>query len=233
MEDGSRQGSGVDGRAARWAGHREKRRAEIVAVALSALAEHGPWASTEQIADRAGVSRPQLYRHFADADDLHEAVAHRVAEVFAAAITPELARPSGSARQIITRIVGTFVSWMADNLALYDYMVARAVGLAPGRRGQAADLRVQVAERVRELLTAYTELLGADQRPVDTLAFGVAGMVESATVRWLAVPGELDRDQLVQRLTSATWALIDDVLTDAGIELDPDVPLPGLPGDLA
>jgi AcrR family transcriptional regulator len=201
----------------------------MVAAALSAIAEHGPWASTEQIADRAGVSRPQLYRHFADADDLHDAVAHRVAEVLAAAITPELARPSGSAREIITRIVGTFVSWMADNLALYDYMVVRAVGPAPGRRGKAADLRVQIAERVRELLTAYTELLGVDQRPVDSMAFGVAGMVESATVRWLTAPGELDREQLVQRLTSAVWALLDDVLKDAGIELDPDFPLPELP----
>ncbi|MCE7000765.1 TetR/AcrR family transcriptional regulator [Saccharothrix sp. S26] len=230
MADGGRN-AGVDGRAARWAGHREKRRAEIVTAALSAIVEHGPWASTEQIADRAGVSRPQLYRHFSDADDLYNAVAHQVAELFAAEIVPVLSRPSGSPREIISGVVGTFVAWMADNASLYDYMVVRAAGSAPGRRGQAADMRLQVAERLCALFTAYLDLLGADSRHADTLAFGVAGMVESATVRWLTVPGALDQEQLVRRLTSAVWALFDDVLREAGVELDPDVPLPELPDD--
>ncbi|MFE9747009.1 TetR/AcrR family transcriptional regulator [Saccharothrix saharensis] len=229
MAEGGRRGVGVDGRAARWVGHREKRRAEIVTAALSAIVQHGPWVSTERIADRAGVSRPQLYRHFADADDLHDAIARRVAELFAAEVVPALTRPSGSPRQIIGRVVGTFVSWMVDNASLYDYMVVRAAGLAPGRRGQAADLRVQVADRLRELLGGYMRLLGAHPAPADLAAFGVAGMVESATVRWLAVPGALDEARLVRRLTSAVWALLDDVLREAGIELDPDVPLPELP----
>ncbi|MFJ6674856.1 TetR/AcrR family transcriptional regulator [Actinosynnema sp. NPDC091369] len=229
MAEGGRRVVGVDGRVARWAGHREKRRAEVVTAALAAIVEHGPWVSTERIADRAGVSRPQLYRHFADADDLHDAVAHRVAELFAAAVLPALTRPTGSPRRIIGRVVGTFVAWMVDNASLYDYMVVRAVGLASGR-GRAADLRVQVADRLRELLGGYVRLLGGDPEPADLAAFGVAGMVESATVRWLAVPGALDQAGLVRRLTSAVWALLDDVLREVGVELDPDVPLPELPG---
>jgi DNA-binding transcriptional regulator YbjK len=36
----------VDGRAARWSGQREKRRAEFVEAALEAIAHYGPQAST-------------------------------------------------------------------------------------------------------------------------------------------------------------------------------------------
>ncbi|ANZ35910.1 hypothetical protein BBK82_07250 [Lentzea guizhouensis] len=50
----------VDGRAARWAGQREMRRAEVAAAALDAIAEHGPQVSTEQIAERAGIARHTL-----------------------------------------------------------------------------------------------------------------------------------------------------------------------------
>lgn len=229
MAEGGRRGAGVDGRTARWAGHRDKRRAEIVDAALAAIVEHGPWVSTERIADRAGVSRPQLYRHFADADELHDAVAGRVAELFAEEILPGLVRPSGTAREVIGQVVGTFVSWMVCNASLYDYMVVRATGLAPGRGGRAADLRAQVADRLRELLGGYLRLLGADPARADLVAFGVAGMVESTTVRWLAVPGAIDEARLVRRLSAAVWALVDDELRDAGVELDPDVPLPELP----
>lgn len=215
----------ADGRAARWAGQREKRRAEVVAAALAAIEEHGPWVSTEQVAERAGISRPQLYRHFSDADDLHDAVAHRVAEMFAAAMLPFLTAPSGSPREIITRVVDAFVSWLVAHSPLYDYLVVRAVGVVPGRRGPAADVRLGIAGALRELFVAHAPA-GVDLRYADPLAFAVAGMVESATARWLAAPHGLDRAELVARLSSWVWVLIEDFVRHGGAELDPDVPLP-------
>src|ERR1700712_3460583 len=63
-----------DGRASRWDEHREARRGELVEAAVAAIDEHGPTASVAQISTSAGVSRPVLYRYFADKEDLYRAV---------------------------------------------------------------------------------------------------------------------------------------------------------------
>ena len=41
----------------RWAGQRERRRAEFIDAALVVIEQHGPQTSTEQIAAHVGVSR--------------------------------------------------------------------------------------------------------------------------------------------------------------------------------
>lgn len=219
----------MDGRVARWAGQREKRRAEIVTAALEAIGDHGPWVSTERIAERAGISRPRLYRHFADAEDVYGAVGRRISELIIAEMVPVLTRPSGSARQVITRVVRTFVVWMTDNASLYHYVVSRSVESDPDRRLWAVDIRARISGLLAAVVGGYTTLLGAGDRVADPLSFGLVGMVESTTARWSGEPGALDRDELITRLSGWVWGVLDDVLRDAGLELDPDVPLPPLP----
>ena len=58
-----------DGRTTRWDAHRDQRRAELVLAAVRAIDQHGPDAGIADIAAEAGVSRPVLYRYFADKDD--------------------------------------------------------------------------------------------------------------------------------------------------------------------
>ncbi|MFD5827318.1 TetR/AcrR family transcriptional regulator [Lentzea sp. NPDC060358] len=216
----------MDGRAARWAGQRETRRAEVVAAALLAIAEHGPQVSTEQITDRAAIARPTLYRHFADADDLHDAVARRIGELLVGELAPTMRHPSGSAREIIGRIVRTYVAWLAGNDHLYRYLVSRSLA----EQQPAAAVRLRVGEQLRELLGSYVVLLGGDARVVDPLAFGLIGMVETAALRWVTSPDPLlDRDGLVEHLTGWAWGSLDVALRAIGVELDPDFPLPELP----
>jgi AcrR family transcriptional regulator len=222
-------GRPVDGRAARWAGQRAKRRAEIVAAGLAAIGEHGPGVSTEQIAARAGIARPRLYRHFADAEDLYDAVAQRAAELIVAEMVPVLTRPSGTARGIITRVVRTFVVWLTDNLSLYRYVVLRSADERVGRDSLIADVRTSISELLRDLLAGYLAVFQLDTRIADPLAFGLVGMVESSTGRWLVEPGVFAHEDLVVALSSWVWGLLDSVLRSAGITLDPDVPLPALP----
>lgn len=223
----------MDGRVARWAGQREKRRAEIVTAALAAIGEHGPWVSTERIAECAGISRPRLYRHFTDADDVYAEVGRRISELIIAEMVPVLTRPSGSAREIITRIVRRFVVWMTDNVSLYHYVVSRSVEADPDRRLWATDIRARISGLLGEVIGGYMAMLGVDARLADPLSFGLVGMVESTTARWSVEPGALDRAELVDRLADWVWGVLDDVLRAAGLALDPDLPLPPLPNPAA
>ncbi|MGW6442780.1 TetR/AcrR family transcriptional regulator [Lentzea sp. NPDC055074] len=220
----------MDGRAARWAGQRETRRAEVVAAALLAIAEHGPQVSTEQITERAAIARPTLYRHFTDADDLYDTVARRIGELLISELTPTMVSPRGSAREIISRIVRTYVAWFAQNDRLYQYLVSRSLGTQTGEQQPATAVRLNIGEQLRELLAAYISLLGGDPRIADPLAFGLIGMVETAAVRWVTAPEPLlDHDDLVAHLSGWAWGSLDVALCAIGVRLDPDVQLPELP----
>ncbi|AJT42871.1 TetR family transcriptional regulator [Psychromicrobium lacuslunae] len=64
----------VDGRSARWASHREQRRAELIKVARRAVHRLGPDASMDDIAAAAGTSKSVFYRYFGDKAGLQQAV---------------------------------------------------------------------------------------------------------------------------------------------------------------
>lgn len=223
------RGQPFDGRAARWAGQRAKRRAEIVSAALIAIGQHGPGVSTQQIAARAGIARPQLYRHFTDAEDLYSAVARHAAEQFLAVMDPVLIAPTGTAAEVIRRIVTTFVGWLTDNVGLYHYLLARSADAGSGGSPVIADMRGAVSARLRDLLGGYLRLFDRDPRLADPLAFGLVGMVESTAVRWQAAPGTVGRDELLDQLSDWIWAVLDTVLRTTGVTLDPNIPLPPLP----
>jgi AcrR family transcriptional regulator len=211
----------VDGRAVRWAGQQERRRAEFVAAALAAIAEHGPDVSTELIAERAGVARTRLYRHFNDAADLQGAIAKRAAELVTAELEP-LWHPQGSPHEMIAAAIGTHLRWLTEHAQLHRYLVRHQRSAPPG----GTDVRGAIACHLSRLFTGYLGAFGLDTAPADTIAFGLVGYVESATTRWLDHPGALSLAQLTDQLTGTIWAMLDHTLRSGGVELDPDRPLP-------
>lgn len=207
-----------DGRAARWSGQRDKRRVEFVDAALAAIAEHGPGVSTEQIAAYAGVTRTKLYRHFDNADDLHYAVTLRISELIVAELAPALRRPAGSASQIIRSVVAPFVEWLADNVNLYEYGIRH-------HAGNVTDLRATIGALLAALFEAYREPLGFTSDALDLLAHAIVGMVENTGVRWVHEPGPMSRAELIDFLSDAIWAVLDQQLRRGGVALDPAEPL--------
>jgi AcrR family transcriptional regulator len=223
--------SAGDGRAARWAGQRAKRRAEIVAAALDAIREHGPGVSTEQIAAGAGIARTRLYRHFTDADDLYDAVARGAAQAIIDRMVTTFTSPRGSAQDLITKSVRAYAEWLIDNGSLYQYVVLRTVDARSGRDPVIVDVRAGISAPMRTLLGAYLGYFNRDPAIADPVAFGITGLVESATNRWLANPGSLDLDGLVSNLSAWVWGVLDAALRELGIRMDPESLLPEVAGE--
>src|SRR5699024_4262445 len=70
-----------DARKDRWRKHRLARRAEFVEAAIRVLDEHGRELGMDNVAAEAGITKPVLYRHFADKADLHTALGQRGTEI--------------------------------------------------------------------------------------------------------------------------------------------------------
>jgi AcrR family transcriptional regulator len=208
-----------DGRATRWAGQHERRRAEFVDAALAAIAEHGPDVSTEQVAEQAGVARTRLYKHFDDAGDLQRAISRRVGELITEELEP-VWNPQGTPREMITTAVDTHLRWLTEHTHLYRYLTRHSLD------GDASDVRTAIGVHLTRFLGGYLTAFRLDPAPAETMAFGLVGYVESATNRWLDGPRELTLVRLVEQLTGTIWTILDHTLRAGGVELDPDLPLP-------
>jgi AcrR family transcriptional regulator len=213
-----------DGRAARWAGQQQRRRREFVNAALRAIAEHGPEVSTEQIAAEAGVARTRLYKHFTDTADLQAAIAERALELVATELQP-LWNPQGSPMQMISAIVDTLIGTLSEYRHLYRYLTKYAPAAQSSERDVVTDVRIIIGNHLTRIFTHYLRQFDAESRMAEPGAFALVGLVESTISHWLDNPAGLARDELASQLTSWIWLLIDQVLSDSGIHLDPGAPL--------
>jgi AcrR family transcriptional regulator len=192
----------TDGRALRWAGHREQRRAAFVAAALDVLARVGPAATVDQIAGELGVTRQALYRQFDDRADLDAAIAVTAADQLVAAVLPHLDL-SGDIPTSVRSGLLAYLDYVQDHLAVYRFVRAHE---ASGAVERARDsLRAKVAAVARDYLVGTG---AADPTVADVFATGVVGMADAVVGRWLDEPGSLSRDQLVDHLVRMVMGVI-------------------------
>jgi AcrR family transcriptional regulator len=222
-----------DGRQLRWDKHNQARRQTILDAAIAVLEETRPGEDihVQQIAQRAGLSRTVVYRHFTDRADLDQGVQTAILEMLAGELLPGVTL-AGTIDEIILRIVGTYVRWTVAHPSLHRF----AEHDVPGTSGSSAleVAVVQIAAQVEELISIGAEQLGAplsddDAAALDPLVFGLVGAVFSATRRWLARDERRPEPEMFVRLVSdSVWHIIDGHARRLGIELDPHVSVEAL-----
>ncbi len=222
-----------DGRQLRWDKHNQVRRQTILDAAIAVLEETEPGEDihVQQIAQRAGLSRTVVYRHFTDRADLDQGVQTAILEMLAGELLPEVTL-AGTIDEIIQRIVGTYVHWTVTHPSLHRF----AEHDVPGTSGSSAleVAVVQIAAQVEELISIGAEQLGAplsddDAAALDPLVFGLVGAVFGATRRWLTrVERKPDPEMFVRLVSDSVWHIIDGHARRLGIELDPHVSVEAL-----
>lgn len=217
-----------DGRQLRWEKHKRERRQVVIDAAVEVLESHPPGTAVQvqEIADRAGIHRTVLYRHFEDRTDLDLAVQ---TEVCARAASEMLAVTTldGTPRQITRRIVGTYIRWVVAHPALVRFA---ARNLSGDEKTPLEESLEGLAAQIGALIEAYVDLLSVDlpdqdRDALDPWIFGLIGGVFEAARRWssretLSPPV----DVFAELLSRNVWHQINGVTRDRGIEL-PDVPV--------
>ena len=215
-----------DGRSTRWDPHRRERRSAIIDAAIAAIEEHGPEVLTAQIAEKAGVPRTHVYRHFDGKQALDLAVARHLANQIGRRIRAGLAT-QGSAREIIRAAIGQHLSWIEEHPNLYRFLAQHAYAVATTGEPAADDAKAAFAAELTAVLHGYMRLFNIDPAPAERVIVGVVGMVD-ATAAWWLEHRDVSRDELTAALTEQVWVIIDSTARSLGLELDPDVTLPQL-----
>lgn len=222
----------TDGRQLRWDSHNAARRQHILDAAIDVLSGSEPGAEVhvQQIADRAGLSRTVVYRHFSDRADLDAAVQGRALELLRNELVPALSF-EGTPVDIIRRIVAAYVGWASEHPGLHEFAQQDAPGPGVGQMDRAIQ---QIAGQIEDLINVGVEVLAVrldddEVAALDPLVFGLVGAVFNGTRRWLSrgeqQPG---RERFVELVTESVWHQIAGMAAARGVVLAPDVPVEAL-----
>lgn len=221
-----------DGRQLRWDRHNQERRQQIIdgAIAVVEASEPGTEFHVQQIAERAGMSRTVVYRHFSDRADLDRALQVEILDGLWSQLLPAVTL-DGTIPEIIERVVSTYVGWAVAHPALHRLAEQDSFGAGAGPLQQGIE---RIAAQVVELITTAVEILGLEmsddeQAAIDPLVFGIVGAVFSAVRRWVSKPERTPAaPALVKLVTESVWHILNGHARGLGLELDPDQPVEDL-----
>ncbi|MDH2412696.1 TetR/AcrR family transcriptional regulator [Nocardioides sp. CER19] len=194
------------------------RRAALVAAAVSCIEELGPGVGMAQIAERAGVPRPHVYRVIASKDELDAEVGRLAADMFVEKVRPAVAQPA-TLRDTVHDAVAASVEWAAEHPNLYRFLAARqhARAATGPRQGRGRFLEMLVASS-----SEYLRRTGGDVAAVPTadgVFAGIMGLIDASIIWWLDHQDETQQ-QVVERVARQVTLIQQDLLAQLGISAD-------------
>jgi AcrR family transcriptional regulator len=157
------------------------RRAQLLDVGRAVFAKNGYEATTvEDIAERAGVSKPVVYEHFGGKEGLYAVIVDREMEYVVRRIAESIA--SGSARERVERAALAFLDYVNDHTDGFAILSRDAP--VTSARGSMWSLLNDVAERVGEVFARAFKEAGYDTKTAPIYAHALIGMITFVGQWW-------------------------------------------------
>jgi AcrR family transcriptional regulator len=171
---------------------RSARRAQLLDAARDVFAAQGYHAAAmDDIAERAGVSKPVLYQHFPGKLELYQALLTTYADELVGQVEAALAATAENEERVQAAVAAYFDFVAGDG---------KAYRLIFG-----SDLRGDAAEVVEKVAAAVTTDAGLDSARARLLAVGLVGLSQFAAQYWLDSEQTVGRDEAIALLASLAW----------------------------
>lgn len=180
-----------------------ERREQLLVISRELFAERGfEGASVEEIAARAGVSKPVVYEHFGGKEGAYAVVVDREVRMLHDSIRTALTTANAGSRELLER----------GALALLDYIdqcpdgfriLARDSSLQ-GPGGSFASILSDIAVQVEDILGSEFSRLGHDPQFAGLYAQALVGLVAMTGQQWLE-NREPDRLVVARHLINLAW----------------------------
>jgi len=199
----------------------KQRREQLLAIGRAVFAERGfEGASVEEIAARAGVSKPVVYEHFGGKEGLYAVVVDRETEALLSRVTAALA--DDHPRVMLERAALALLDYVEESTDGFRILVRDSpVG---GSTGSFASLISDIASQVEDQLAAEFTHRGFDARHAPMYSQMLVGMV-ALTGQWWLDERKPAKAEVAAHLINLAWNGL------TGLELAPRH-LATLPGHL-
>ncbi|MEV6769524.1 TetR/AcrR family transcriptional regulator [Nocardia sp. NPDC051030] len=203
-------------------------RDDIIDAAVRVIDRDGPRPSMDDIAREANITKPRLYRQFADKGDLFTEIAARMSrQAFAAAgtdMTLMLQPPRTSLRTMFTH----YAQGILEHPNVFRFLGQAPVIQQAGAGVLQLDLGRDAATRLSKMARSVAEAVPLDTSGLDYLSRALVGAVVAITDLWLTdsdTPTQAQTAEFIEQASELAWGLIDGFLRRQGIEADPDTPI--------
>ena len=181
---------------------RGERRDQLLAAASEVFVDRGYHsAGMDEIADRAGVSKPVLYQHFSSKLDLYLAVLQQHGDILVAGVQEALSTTTDNRRRL-RAAVQAFFDFIEDDSQGYRLIFENDHASEP-----------QVANQVKAAVDACTDAVfdlisrdsGLDPHRARMIAVGLVGISVDCARYWLGADRPIPKEDAVEGTVQFAW----------------------------
>jgi AcrR family transcriptional regulator len=178
-----------------------ERREQLLDIGRSVFAAKGfDGTSVEEIAERAGVSKPVVYEHFGGKEGLYAVVVDR--EVRRLLERIEAALQGQHPRELLEQAAGALLDYVERDTDGFRILVRDSP--VASTTGTFASLISDIATQVEHVLAAQFKTLGYDAKLAPLYSQALVGMV-ALTGQWWLVARKPKRDEVAAHLVNLAW----------------------------
>ena len=177
---------------------RSERRAQLLDAALGVFVENGyHQAAMDDIAARAGVSKPVLYQHFPGKLELYLALIDQHTSELEKLVRDALALADNKAR--INTMVHAYFDFVGQEGAAFRLIFESDLANEPAVRRRLDQIDLTCAEAMADIIRGETAI---SQDEAVLVGVGFVGLAQTSARHWLTHEATLSKDTAI-RVTSA------------------------------
>ncbi len=181
---------------------RLERRRQLLDSALEVFVAQGYHAAAmDDIAERAGVSKPVLYQHFPSKLDLYLALLDASCDALIEHCRAALASTDDN-KQRVTATVEAFYAYVASDTGAFRLVFESDLTNEPAVRDSVERMTVETADMVAQVIHDDTGLPAPACR---LLAVSLVGMAQVSARFWLADTGGISQPDAAALVSGLAW----------------------------
>jgi AcrR family transcriptional regulator len=179
----------------------KERREQLLDVGRALFAEKGfDGTSVEEIADKAGVSKPVVYEHFGGKEGLYAVVVDREVRRLLDLITAAL--QGNQPRELLEQAAGALLDYVEKDTDGFRILVRDSPVASSG--GTFASMISDIATQVEHVLAGEFKSRGYDPKLAGLYSQALVGMV-ALTGQWWLDARKPKRDEVAAHLVNLAW----------------------------
>ena len=178
------------------------RRRQLLDAATAVFVARGYHAAAmDEIAERAGVSKPVLYQHFPGKQELYLALLDESVDRLVEAVTGAI-RATSDNRERVNATFAAYFGYVAEHSGTFKLVFESDLTSDPAVRDKLAEAERTCAQLISQVIKDDAGL--ADDEAY-LLSIGLLGMAQVSARHWLATTDAIPRDAAAQLVARLAW----------------------------